>query len=452
MASCSGATPPIERKLPNAHSDHNHTRPSFSPAHQFTDDFEGARADAEQNRRPLLLIMTAVWCEACKILENEVLAHPNLQATMAKLTVATVDIENAKAEDAYRRFPVSLWPTVILVNPFDETALSRLSGFVPLSQLRTFLETGILAFEEFLQRSSDAPAEVFVRIRQGRSLCLNGEYEAGAREFDRARSALPVDAPLYATVLRLEVESRNAAGNFETCVHLAPLSAALTSQSVPVILSSAACAAHVDSVLREKFYEKAKGALTAVAGGTVPEVSNEDRSRAFRILEDRARAEGDASTRASLLERHLAFLAAVPALSSEWNGLLPIEDDRIYVYSACGENRSLEALYKTWNDAHPNDGRALYYLAKIAFDARALQRAAELADTAFQHTADPTRLEVMWLLYHIFGAMKDRDRQADVRRTMAEYIEMLPRAVFTSEQLRRTQDMIKEIKEPQGEE
>ena len=55
-----------------------------------------ARADAEQTRHPLLLFLSAAWCEPCKILQNEVLSHPELRVLLSKFTLLVADVEKVE--------------------------------------------------------------------------------------------------------------------------------------------------------------------------------------------------------------------------------------------------------------------------------------------------------------------------------------------------------------------
>lgn len=97
-------------------------------AQEWLTDFEQAKEIAKREDRPILLDFGAEWCAACKRLERETFAAPNVASALARFVKVKVDCteetdENLKLQ---MQFQATSLPTVAFLKP-DGTWLKELT-------------------------------------------------------------------------------------------------------------------------------------------------------------------------------------------------------------------------------------------------------------------------------------------------------------------------------------
>ncbi len=69
-----------------------------------------------KSKTPTLLVFSAPWCPACIRLKTETLNQKNIENTLKKLSVQTINIDLVENENLSNQFDVKAIPTVVLLN------------------------------------------------------------------------------------------------------------------------------------------------------------------------------------------------------------------------------------------------------------------------------------------------------------------------------------------------
>lgn len=106
-------------------------------AHGFMADADLAVSRARENNSLVLVDFTTTWCSWCRRLEKDVFSTAEFQQGTSDWVKLALDAEKEGAGvDWAKRFHVSGYPTVILLNP-DGSEIDRVSGYAPMP---TFLQ------------------------------------------------------------------------------------------------------------------------------------------------------------------------------------------------------------------------------------------------------------------------------------------------------------------------
>ncbi len=83
-------------------------------------------------RKPVMVIVTAVWCGGCRQLKEQVLSRPDVRASAKRFVCLEVDGDNQA--DLKKRLNVSGYPTIVFFDSSGRES-SRVQGAVPYQML-----------------------------------------------------------------------------------------------------------------------------------------------------------------------------------------------------------------------------------------------------------------------------------------------------------------------------
>lgn len=142
----------------------------------FTADKQAALARAKAEGKPLLAFFTTEWCGWCRRLEAEVLATPEFKAGSASWVKLVIDAEKGDGVDWARRFHVSGFPTLILLDAGGEE-IDRQPGYSPMPDfLRTLqdFERGVGTLSALQAEQTARPGDHGLTLRIARKLTTRG--------------------------------------------------------------------------------------------------------------------------------------------------------------------------------------------------------------------------------------------------------------------------------------
>lgn len=118
----------------------------------WSTDYEGALQQAQTQNRPVLATVTAVWCGACRQMQQLTLKESSV-AQLASEQFVTVAIDGDRRGDLVSRFGVSAFPTTMVLDA-NGKVLHRWVGFQGASGFHRELQT----FAKNLPRVDEFPA------------------------------------------------------------------------------------------------------------------------------------------------------------------------------------------------------------------------------------------------------------------------------------------------------
>ena len=169
---------------------------------QFVDDdYAGARAKAKAEKKPIFVDSWATWCHSCLSMRSFVLPDAGLREVKDAVVWLSIETEQEKNRGFVEKFPAEGLPTFLIVDPDDETILGRWLGSGSASEMRKFVEQGVVAYRA--KRGGPAESEAAKAARAGDIAATNGDHAAAAADYRKAADLTPASDPDRAVRLDL---------------------------------------------------------------------------------------------------------------------------------------------------------------------------------------------------------------------------------------------------------
>ena len=120
--------------------------PVLPPAVLFrTTTYEDVVREARKTNKPILLDFWATWCAPCHRLDKLTFTDAALGDYInANFVPYRVNIEDFSGMDIVDKYGVKTYPTMLVINPMDESVLRVITGFYLPVYLRKELESGLV--------------------------------------------------------------------------------------------------------------------------------------------------------------------------------------------------------------------------------------------------------------------------------------------------------------------
>jgi thioredoxin-related protein len=105
-------------------------------------DIDAAFATAKANRQPVFLFWSASWCPPCNQVKSTVFTRPEFIAKTRTFVPIYVDGDKPGGQALGKRFKVSAYPTMVLLNA-EREEITRLAGSVEPNRYLQLLDLGI---------------------------------------------------------------------------------------------------------------------------------------------------------------------------------------------------------------------------------------------------------------------------------------------------------------------
>src|SRR5690606_34669852 len=111
------------------------------------DDYAAALAKARETGKPLFIDFWAPWCHTCRSMNAYVFPDPALAPMGDRYVFLSIDTEKRENAEVVARYPINVWPTLLVVDPKEEKAALRWLGSASVAQLQSLFEDGLLAIK-----------------------------------------------------------------------------------------------------------------------------------------------------------------------------------------------------------------------------------------------------------------------------------------------------------------
>ncbi|MFB3882606.1 MAG: DUF255 domain-containing protein [Armatimonadota bacterium] len=119
------------------------SKPKVANAIAWT-EYESGIAQAEKQKKPVLMDFGASWCAWCKKLEKEV--FPNKEVIALSQRFVCVKVDGDQRTDLTAKYGVDSYPTTVIVD-YDGTELGRTVGYSPAEEYVADLKAALAAKE-----------------------------------------------------------------------------------------------------------------------------------------------------------------------------------------------------------------------------------------------------------------------------------------------------------------
>jgi tetratricopeptide (TPR) repeat protein len=326
-----------------------------------------------------------------------------------------IDTENEKNAPFLRKFPISVWPTLLVIDPKTETIALRYLGGGTVPQLAKLLDDGARVVGGKAQSSADSA------LARADRLAGSNKPADALKAYEEALRLAPKSWPKYgraveSTLMLLSHEPQR-------CVALATAAwprLASTSSAVTVAASGMDCASELpkeDPARRatiERFESDARTILASQMN-----ISGDDRSSLYESIIGARESLDDAAGAKKVAGEWAAFLEHEAARAKTPEQRAVYDPHRMGAYMKLEQpERALPMLLQSEREL-PGDYNPPARLATIYKAMGKLDEALAASDRALTKAYGPRKLGILRTRADIFTAMHD---DARARKTIDEAI------------------------------
>jgi predicted negative regulator of RcsB-dependent stress response len=371
------------------------------------DDYARALHEAAAKKRPIFVDAWAPWCHTCRFMRAYVFSDPSLKKQASRFVWLSIDTEKEKNAPFLAKYPIEVWPTLMVIDPAHEQAVLRWPGSVNATQLVKLLDDGDRAAR------GDGAAGLGALARADR-LNAEGKKKEAAAAYRAALPQLPADKQPRAIESMLSALSM--AHDAEACatagVELVP-----SMPRGPSFANGAATALGCGAELKGDARKRALTTLEPLADEAVklPGLLADDRSGIYETLVELHEENGDAAGVKMLAARWLAFLEGEAARATAVEQRAAFDPHRVNAALALGEPLRAEAALKQSERDLPADYNPPARLAIIYHAAGREDDALAAVDRALGKVYGPRAMRLYDLKADV--QLKKGDR-AGARKTL----------------------------------
>ena len=345
---------------------------SPKPAPQATgpvfieNDYPAAVAEARASGKLLFIDFWAPWCHSCISMRAYVFTDPALAKVQDRFVWLSVDTENPVNSAVLERFPVDVWPTLLVVDAATGAPLRRWLGSTTTGELISRLTS----VDQAQQSGGDAAQR---SMAEGAALVAAGKRAEAAVAYRAAAAASAPGTAEHAQAVELLIMQLSITRQSAECTRTARAELA----SVPPGTSLATVAGTgLECALRLPASDPERLAAAPVLEAKVVELTRDttvpmladDRSGLFETLVEARRDRGDAAGALSAAAEWASYLEAQAAQAKTPAARAVFDSHRLEAYLALGQPQRAVAMLEQSRkdfprDYNPSARLALAYLA-----------------------------------------------------------------------------------------
>jgi thioredoxin-like negative regulator of GroEL len=383
------------------------------------DDYARALGEARRRGVPIFVDAWAPWCHTCLSLRAYVLGDVALADLADRFVWLAIDTEREQNAAFLARYPIEVWPTLLVIDPAREAAVMKWPGSLTTPELRGLLEDGDQAV-----RHRDTGGEAGARLIEAEQAVAAGKRDDAVKAYRASLAAAPAGWPRRARAVDGLQSQLARLHDDEGCAKLA----AAELPSMPPGTSAAnvgvtwlACARQIKGDAGRAEAERAASQVERLARDAALPILADDRSSLFEELVDFRKEAGDAAGAKRASREWGAFLEAQAAAARDPSSRAVFDAHRQLADAAMGDpGRSLPMLEKSARES-PADYNAAARLAKVYLDLKRTDDALGQVDRALSLAYGPRRMRLFSLKATILVARGDRPA---ARAALAEGIKL----------------------------
>jgi tetratricopeptide (TPR) repeat protein len=331
-----------------------------------------------------------------------------------------VDTENPVNAGFMKKFPINVWPTLLIVDPKKESVVLRYAGGATKEQLAKLLNDG----EKIAQGPKTKADEAIARADR---LLGDQKYADAAKAYDEAIAAAPKGWSRLGRAAESLTFALTLAHDPATCatraLDLYPRVKG-TYASFNVAVNGLSCAIDLPEK-GETFATLEKYTRETLADQKIP-LSADDRSGLYETLIGAREAVKDEEGAHSLHEQRAAFLEKEAAKAKTAEQRAVFDSHRMSEYMALKQpERALPMLQQSEKDL-PEDYNPPARLATIYRELKRYDDAIAASDRAMKLAYGPRKIGIYRTRASIYEAMGNKEAAKRTIEEAIKYAEMLP--------------------------
>lgn len=380
----------------------------------IVDDYPRALAEARARHVPIFADNWAKWCHTCRSMRAYVFPDTSLARHAAQFVWLDLDTENPRNAEYRRKYPINVFPTMLVIDPANESVVLRWPGALTVPQLHTLLDDAAAG--------SRASTPLLRNLMRADSLFGAGDNKGAADAYQLVLSMAPDGWPGYARVVETQMFVLSQTDQNLQAVQLGRVSLPALGRT-PSALNVAAAALEAASALPESngMRNMALGELQAAVRSLVTDDSfaaaADDRSGAWIALMDARDAVHDEAGHKAVAAEWSSFLDGEAARARTPEQRAVFDSHRLSAYLELGQpERAVPMLQQSERDL-PNDYNPPARLATAYKAMKKWDEALAASDRAMAKAYGPRKLL-------LFGTRADilagRGDEAGARKVLEE--------------------------------
>jgi len=405
---------------------------SQQPAQQrlpfIEDDYVAAVALAKKGKVPLFVDAWAPWCHTCVFMREHVFNQPELLKYGQRYVYLSLDTEKDKSAEFLKKFPVEVWPTLMIIDASNETVALKWLGSLNVEQFGKLLDDGDRAVKQQKGETPEALLATADRLR------AKGDYDAAVKAFRTALEKSPPDWARRPRATESLLDTLSTKKDYQDCAKTSlSLSPKLPRgpSYVNAVNWGLSCASNAGEKepwrndTLEQLYALGQDALT------VPNVLADDRSGLYDSMVDYLAEKGDKKGSEAL---------KTPAARAVF------DPHRVNAALAMNKpERTLPALLQSEkelpDDYNPPAREALLYQAMGKYD-----EALQACERALKKVYGPRKIRVLETKASVLGKKGDEAGRKKVLSEALDYAKALPAGQRSEKTVARLSDAVAKLK------
>jgi tetratricopeptide (TPR) repeat protein len=355
-----------------------------------------------------------------------VFTDKSLERYAGRFVWLSIDTEDSKNTAFLKAHPISVWPTLLILDPKDKVVF-RYAGGGTVPQVRKLLDDG-----ERAAHGSHGKADM--ALARADALAGQGKQAEAAKAFDEAIAAAPKHWPRLgraseSLVLAL-VQSRDSQRCAERALALYPRVRG-TSSAVNVASTGLSCATDLDAAKSWNRSELIAGLENAtretLAAADRIAMSADDRSSLYESLIDARSEAKDEAAAQTLREAQATFLEAEAAKAKTPDQRAVYDPHRLTVYLGLKQPEKAIAMLEQSERDLPKDYNPPARLISAYKAAKRYDDAIAASDRALKLAYGPRKIGIYRNLASVYVAKGDKDAARKTIEEAIRYAESLPK-------------------------
>jgi tetratricopeptide (TPR) repeat protein len=409
------------------------------------DDYPAAIAKARTAKLPLFIDAWAPWCHTCVFMREHVFTKPELLKHGERFVFLSINTEKAKNAPFLQKFPIEVWPTMLVVDSATESVALKWVGALGLEEIDKLLEDG----DRAVKLTGLAKGSIEAKLARADRLQAEGKQAESVMAYGEALAAMPVNHPRYARTVEALLTALSASGANKQCVELAldevPRLPRGPSYANATYLGFT-CLVALDT---KDPWRRAAGETLVSFGLDALKIDvllADDKSGLYETLVGYLDETGDRKRSVELAARWLDFLEAEAAKAPNPAARAAFDPHRVEAAIASGQpQRMVAPLLKTEQEL-PLDYNAPARLALIYRDLGKLDDAIAAIDRAMKNAYGPRKLRVMETRASLLGSKGDVAAQKQQLDDAIAFAKALPEGQRNEKAISHLEDLLARIK------
>jgi tetratricopeptide (TPR) repeat protein len=409
------------------------------------DDYPAALARARATKVPLFVETWAPWCHTCVFMREHVLNRPELGSHGGHYVFLAINTEQAKNTRFLQKFPISVWPTLLVIDSASETVALKWYGALNVEELDKLLEDG----DRAVRMTELAKGSLEAKLARADRLDAQGKPAEAVAAYTEALAAMPANHPRRSRTVESLLTALAADGANKECVRLAldevprlprgPSYAAATYLGFTCLVA-----------LDPKDPARISGGDALITFGIdalkIEGLLADDRSGLYETLVGYLAERGDTKRSVELAGNWLEFLEGEAAKANTPEARAAFDPHRVEAAIASGQPQRMVAPLLKSEQELPNDYNAPARLALIYRELGKLDDALAASDRAMKNVYGPRRLRVMETRAAILGSKGDTAAQKQQLQDAVAYAKALPQGQRSEQAIARLEALLSRVK------